>query len=124
MKKIILLLFISASIWFTGCKSNKPKDLIINKWKITNIEVPNMPIPDSVKATAMKGTMEFTKDGKINITGMGNDQSGTYTLSDDGKTLFVVTNGKTESNDIIELSSSKMVLSDKTNNSRLTVVPR
>lgn len=124
MKKIILLLFISASIWFTGCKSNKPKDLIINKWKITNIEVPNMPIPDSVKATAMKGTMEFTKDGKINITGMSNDQSGTYTLSDDGKTLFVVTNGKTESNDIIELSSSKMVLSDKTNNSRLTVVPR
>lgn len=124
MKKIILLLFISASISFTGCKSNKPKDLIINKWKITNIEVPNMPIPDSVKATAMKGTMEFTKDGKINITGMGNDQSGTYTLSDDGKTLFVVTQGKTESNDIIELSSSKMVLSDKTNNSRLTVVPR
>ena len=83
-----------------------------------------MPIPDSVKATAMKGTMEFTKDGKISITGMGNDQSGTYTLSDDGKTLFVVTNGKTESNDILELTSSKMILSDKTNNSKLTVVPR
>ena len=124
MKKIVLLLFISASIAFTGCKSNKPKDLIVNKWKITNIEVPNMPIPDSVKAIAMKGTMEFTKEGKIKITGMGNDQSGTYTLSDDGKTLFVVTQGKTESNDIIELSSSKMVLSDKTNNSKLTVVPR
>jgi heat shock protein HslJ len=124
MKKIILLLFISSSIGFAGCKSDKPKDLIVKKWKITNIEVPNMPIPDSVKATAMKGTMEFTKEGKINITGMGNDQSGTYTISDDGKTLFVVTNGKTESNDIIELSSSKMVLSDKANNSRLTVVPR
>ncbi len=124
MKKIILLLFILASIGYMGCKSNKPKDLIVNKWKITDIEVPNMPIPDSVKATAMKGTMEFTKDGKINITGMSNDQSGTYTLSDDGKTLFVVTKGKTESNDIIELTSSKMVLSDKANNSRLTVVPR
>ena len=124
MKKIILLLFISASIAFTSCKSNKPKDLIVNKWKITNIEVPNMPIPDSVKAAAMKGTMEFTKDGKINITGMGNDQAGTYTLSDDGKTLFVVTKGKTESNDIIELSSSKMVLSDKANQSILTVGPR
>ena len=124
MKKIIFLLFISASIGLISCKSNKPKDLIVNKWKITNIEVPNMPIPDSVKATAMKGTMEFTKDGKISITGMGNDQSGTYTLSDDGKTLFVVTNGKTESNDILELTSSKMILSDKTNNSKLTVVPR
>jgi hypothetical protein len=58
------------------------------------------------------------------ITGMGNDQTGTYTLSDDGKTLFVVTNGKTESNDILELTSKKMVLSDKANNSKLTVVPR
>ena len=124
MKKIIFLFFISASIGLISCKSDKPKDLIVNKWKITNIEVPNMPIPDSVKATAMKGTMEFTKDGKISITGMGNDQSGTYTMSDDGKTLFVVTNGKTESNDIVELTSSKMVLSDKTNNSKLTVVPR
>lgn len=124
MKKFIFLLIISFSIGLISCKSNKPKDLIVNKWKITNIEVPNMPIPDSVKAQAMKGTMEFTKDGKMILTGMGNDQSGTYTLSDDGKTLFVVTNGKSESNEILELTSSKMVLSDKTNNSKLTVVPR
>jgi hypothetical protein len=47
-----------------GCKSDKPKDLIVNKWKITDIDVPNMPLPDSVKASVMKGTMEFTKDGK------------------------------------------------------------
>lgn len=124
MKRIIFLLFISASVGMISCKSNKPKDLIVNKWKITNIEVTNMPVPDSVKASAMKGTMEFTKEGKLNITGMGKDQSGTYTLSDDGKTLFVITNGKTESNDIVELTTSKMVLSDKTNNSKLTVVPR
>ena len=124
MRKIIFLLAVSASIILVSCKSNKPKDLIVNKWKITNIEVPDMPIPDSVKANAMKGTMEFTKDGKISITGMGNDQAGTYTISEDGKTLFVVTNGKTESNDILELTSSKMVLSDKANNSKLTVVPR
>ena len=124
MKKIIFLLFISASIGFIGCKSDKPKDLIVNKWKITDIDVPNMPLPDSVKASVMKGTMEFTKDGKMIITGMGNDQTGTYTLSDDGKALFVVTNGKTESNDILELTSKKMVLSDKANNSKLTVVPR
>lgn len=124
MKKIIFLLFISASIGFISCKSNKPKDLIVNKWKITDIDVPNMPLPDSVKAIVMKGTMEFTKDGKMMLTGIGNDPSGTYTISDDGKTLFVVTNGKTESNEIIELTSSKMILLDKTTNSKLTVVPR
>jgi len=124
MKKNIFLLFIATSICFISCKSNKPKDLIVKKWRITNIEVPNMPLPDSIKTSVKKGTMEFTKDGKMLLTGMGNDQSGTYTISDDGKTLFVVTNGKTESNDIVEITSSKMVLSDKTNNSKLTVVPR
>jgi hypothetical protein len=123
MKKIwILLLIVAAGI--AGCKSNKPKDLIVKKWKITNIDIPDMPLPDSVKANAMKGTMEFTKDGKWLVTGMGNDQSGTYTLSEDGKMLFVVSNGKTESNEIVELSGSKMVLLDKSNNSKLTVVPR
>lgn len=124
MKKIIFLLIIATTIGVISCKSNKPKDLIVNKWRITNIDVPNMPLPDSTKAAVMKGTMEFTKDGKMLLTGMGTDQSGTYTLSDDGKTLFVVTNGKSESNDILELTSSKMVLQDKTNNSKLTVVPR
>ena len=83
-----------------------------------------MPLPESVKASVMKGTMEFTKDGKMHITGMGNDQSGTYTVSDDGKTLFVVTNGQTQSNDIKEITSTKLVLFDKTNNSTLTAVPR
>ena len=124
MKKTIFLLFMAASIGIISCKSNKPKDLIVNKWKITNIDVPNMPLPDSVKASVMKGTMEFTKDGKMLITGMGNDQSGTYTVSEDGKTLFVVTNGQTQSNDIKEVTSSKLVLFDKTNNSTLTAVPR
>ena len=124
MKKIIFLLIIAASVGLISCKSNKPKDLIVNKWKITDIDVPDMPLPDSIRATLMKGTMEFTKDGKMTMTGMGNDQAGTYSISDDGKTLFVITNGKTESNDIVELTSSKLVLNDKVNNSKLTAVPR
>lgn len=124
LKKIIFLSLIAASVIFISCKSSKPKDLIINKWKITAIDVPDMPLPDSIKAIALKGTMEFTKDGKMKLTGMGNDQSGTYTLSDDGKTLFVVVNGKTESNEIVELTKSKMILFDKANNSKLTAVPR
>lgn len=124
MKKIIFLLILSSSVGLISCKSNKPKDLIINKWKITDIDVPDMPLHDTIKATVRKGTMEFTKDGKMTITGMGNDQAGTYSISDDGKTLFVITNGKTESNEIVELTGSKLVLHDKVNNSKLTAVPR
>lgn len=124
MKKIIFLFLFAATIAFVSCKSNKPKDLIIKKWKIVNIDIPDMPLPDSVKANAMKGTMEFTKEGKWIVTGMGNDQSGTYTLSEDGKTLFVVANGKTETNEIVEITGSRMILLDKSNNSKLTVEPR
>ncbi len=83
-----------------------------------------MPMPDTAKATLMKGTLEFTQNGKMIITGMGKNQSGTYTLSDDGKKLFVMVNGKTETNEIKELTSSKMILTDNSNNTKLTVVPR
>lgn len=124
MKKIFLLLVLFASYVFNSCSTDKPKDLVVNKWKIVNIDMPDMPLPDSIKANAMKGTIELTKDGKWIVTGMGRDQTGTYTLSEDGKTIFIMTNGRTEANRIMELSKSKMVLFDSINNSKLTVVPR
>lgn len=124
MKKIFLLLVMFASYVFNGCNTDKSKDLVVNKWKIVNIDMPDMPLPDSIKANAMKGTIELTKDGKWIVTGMGRDQTGTYTLSEDGKTIFIMTNGRTETNRIIELSKSKMILFDSINNSKLTVVPR
>ena len=124
MKKIIFLFLVTSSFFFISCRTNKPKDLIVNKWRITDIDVPSMPVSDSIKKSLLRGTMEFTKDGKLILTGLGNDQTGSYTLSDDGKTLFVVTHGKTENNDIMELTKSRMVLLDKTNQSKLTVVPR
>ena len=123
MKAIITIMLVT-TLGLISCKSNNPKELIVNKWKIKEIEIPNMPLPDTTKATLMKGTLQFTQDGKMIRTGMGKNQSGTYTLSDDGKNLFVMVNGKTETNEIKELTTSKMILIDKTNNSKLTVVPR
>ena len=123
MKKLIYLLLFTAVV-YVGCNSGKPKDLIVNKWKISDINIPNTPMPDSIKQELMKGTMEFTKDGKMSLTGMGTDQSGTYSVSDDGKTLTTVSGGKTETSDINELTKSKMVITDKANGSKLTAVPR
>lgn len=123
MKKIIFLVLLSASI-FISCKSSKPKDLIVNKWRIIDVSVPGMTMPDSIKNQLMQGTMEFTKDGKLLLSGMGNDQSGTYTISDDGKTLTVVSNGRTETNKIDELTKSKLVITDNTNGSKLSATTR
>jgi len=123
MKAIITIMLVT-TFGLISCKSDNPKELIVKKWRVTDIDIPNMPMPDTTRATLMKGTLEFTQDGKMIITGMGKNQSGTYTLSDDGKNLFVIVNGKTETNEIKELTTSKMILIEKPNNSKLTVVPR
>jgi hypothetical protein len=125
MKKLLVLLFIASSV-FISCNNSKPKDLIVKKWRVTDISVPGQVLPDSVKNSIKQGTMEFTKDGKLALTGMGmgGDKSGTYTLSEDGKTLTVVTNGQTEVNDVTELSKSKLIIHDKTNSSTLTAEPK
>ncbi len=124
MKKLIVFLLLAGTV-LIGCK-DKPKDIIVNKWKITDMSMPGQAMPDSVKSMISQGTMEFTKDGKMTLTGMGTggDQSGTYTLSDDGKTLTVVTNGKSEMNEVTELSKSKLKIEDKANGSTLTAVPK
>jgi hypothetical protein len=124
MKKIFFLLFVAACCAFVSCKSNKAKDLIVNKWKITDINIPEMPVNDSIKTAAMKGTMEFTKDKKWQITGMGKDMIGTYSLTDDGKTLFILVDDKSETHEVVELTSTKLVLIDKSNKSKLTLAPR
>ena len=124
MKKIILLLSLSATI-LISCKSNNTKELIVNKWRITNITSPNMEVPDSIKKVLSKGTLEFTKDGKFLVTGMGmDDQTGTYTVSENGKKLVTVTNGRSETNEINELTKIKIILTDTRNSSRVTAVPK
>lgn len=124
MKKTVFLFLLLASV-FIGCK-DKPKDLITKKWKITDMSMPGQAMPDSIKNTISQGTMEFSKDGKLSLSGMGMgaDQSGTYTLSDDGKTLTVITNGKTEMSDVTELTKSKLKITDKNTGSMLTAEPK
>jgi hypothetical protein len=124
MKKIIISIFVIA-IAFIGCKSN-PKDLITKKWRITDITMPGQILPDSIKQKVTQGSMEFTKDGKLVLTGLnvGGDNTATYTLSEDGKTLTVVANGQTQTNDVRELSKSKLSLHDQTSGSTITAVPK
>ncbi|MEP7237809.1 MAG: hypothetical protein ABI685_08095, partial [Ferruginibacter sp.] len=60
-----------------------------------------------------KFVLELTKDGKVSMSGMGDTpKTGTYTVSDDGKTLFLTREGseKADPQDINELKADKLVL--------------
>lgn len=123
MKKLLIIL-IAATV-FIGCKS-KPKDLLIKKWQITDITLPGQILPDSVKQKVIRGTMEFTSNGRLLLTGinMGGDNAATYTLSDDGKILTVIANGQQQVNNISELSTTKLSLRDQNSGSTITAVPK
>jgi hypothetical protein len=59
-----------------------------------------------------KFVMELTKDGKVSMSGVGDIKTGTYTLSEDGKTLFLLREGDTKSDpqEINELKAGKLVI--------------
>ena len=111
--KLFASVLLVAIVAIAGCKSKSAKEMIVNKWKVTNIDGAPSDMTDSMKnvvyATA---TMEFTKDGKFISSGMGPSKNGTYSLSDDGKTLSTTDEGSTIADvlNVEELSNSKMIV--------------
>ena len=113
LTKLFALVLLVAIVAMVSCKSKSAKELIVNKWKVTNIDGAPSDMTDSMKnvvyATA---SMEFTRDGKFNSTGMGPAKNGTYSLSDDGKTLSTTDDGSTIADvlNVEELSDSKLIV--------------
>ena len=111
--KLFASVLLVAIVAMVSCKSKSAKELIVNKWKVTNIDGAPSDMTDSMKnvvyATA---TMEFTKDGKFISSGMGPSKNGSYSLSDDGKTLSTTDEGSTIADvlTVEEISDSKMVV--------------
>jgi hypothetical protein len=103
---------IASFVLLASCKSN-PKDLIANKWQVTDVKVEGTEVTESDLAVMKTVVMEFTKDGKLTVNGTGVNESGTYTVSEDGKT-FTSTNstGKTTTNEIQKLTSDDLVVRD------------
>jgi hypothetical protein len=104
-----------AALFFTSCKSKSAKDLIVNKWTLTDVSgegIKNLS-EDEKKEMLGKFVMDLTKDGKVSMTGMGETpKTGTYTLSEDGKTLFLTRDGDSNSDpqEINELKEGKLVI--------------
>lgn len=103
---------------FTGCKSKSAKELIVNKWKLTELSGDNakdMPAEEKKEMTD-KLVMELSKDGKVTMSGpWDTPKAGTYTLSDDGKTLFLTRDGdsKPDPQIINELKDGKLVITSE-----------
>lgn len=118
MKSIKWLAVVMASaVVMISCKSKSPQELIVNKWQVTGISGGKASeIPDSVKESMKKSVMEFTADGKFNLTGNSYPYAGTYSLSADGKkiTLTPTTGSGPETDIIDELTADKMSVTDST----------
>jgi hypothetical protein len=106
-----------AALFFAGCKAKSAKELIANKWTLTDIGgegAKDMTDADK-KEMVGKVVMELSKDGKCSISGMASStKTGTYTVSDDGKTLSLIHEGaeKTDPHEINEISASKLVITE------------
>ena len=88
-------------LFFTACKSNSPREAIINKWKVVNV---GGDTPESKKREILnKTTIEFTKEGTYILSGTDHDQVGTYRFSDDNRWLVFKTNDNYSDSSLIEL---------------------
>lgn len=93
-----------------SCKSG-PKDLITKKWKATDVTAPGITPERKADFLAEDLALEFMKDGKYKAFSKGKeDDNGTYTLSEDAKTL-TINSSKSGSVPIpvSELTKDKMV---------------
>ncbi|MES2777978.1 MAG: lipocalin family protein [Bacteroidota bacterium] len=126
LKHVFSGILLVSAMAFVSCKG-KPKDMIVNKWKATDMSGGMMgSVPDSVKKNMISTiSIEFTKDGKyMAATGTSTD-NGTYSLSDDGKSLTMTANGgKVEESTVEEITKSKLVIVDKASSTKIVMEPK
>ena len=124
LTKLFTAVVLVAGITMVSCKNKSPKELIVNKWKVTSISgTQATAMPDSVKTQIYSSAvMEFTKDGKFMTTGFGSSKGGTYSVSDDGKTLTSTDDGSSTPDilSILEISKDKMIIEDKKGEMKVT----
>ncbi len=106
-----------AALLFMGCKGGSPKDDIVKKWKLTEVSGGDAAKMSDAEKKEMvdKLSLEFTKDGKCTMAGEGDTpRTGTYTISDDGKTLMMKQDGHETADqmNVSELSSGKLVMTE------------
>src|SRR5436190_21935679 len=87
-KSLVPLTFFSILI-LVSCNDSGNKELLLKKWTLVSFNPnPELQIPDSLRKVMENSQfIEYAADGKYRQTSNGIDQSGTYTLSEEGKVI-------------------------------------
>ena len=106
---------------FSACGKKGPKDYIVNKWRITDVN-PSTPYSESLK----KATLEFKKDNTWALTGTpAADQAGMYTMSDDYRQLTTTdVRGEKSELTLHEVSKEQIIFTDKKTGIKFWAVPK
>lgn len=115
------LLFVGAA-FIVGCNggSKSAKELVVGKWNLSDVVTPmDQNMPDSLKARRKKelagASIEFKADNTYSTSGMGRPETGTYSVTADGKTLISTSSrtSRADSATIEEITSHKMLLNSR-----------
>ena len=130
LTKLFAAVLLITTMLIISCNGDNAKDVIVNKWKFTEISgTGTADIPDSIKSILYStAIMEFKKDGSFESSGGTREgsQKGRYTVSDDGKTIYSTDEGKAVADtiSILEISKDKLIVLNKKADVRLTMVPK
>lgn len=104
----VLGFFLMTTMLFTSCGKSK-SDMLVGDWKVTEFDL------SGTKLTGDQVGMSysFKEDGKFSRVEDGKEQTGSYSLGEDGKTLkFSIDDQGLEFEKTIEdLGEKKMILS-------------
>lgn len=137
MKKTLYFVMAACIVLLAAC-AGSPKDNMVGTWKIADITVDGELSEEETKMMdAMKemmvGKMEMTFDAEGNFTskqpnpfkeGEVKETKGTWTISEDGKTLKTKEEGsdKEEEIKLSELTGSKMVMVNEEGEKTMSMV--
>ena len=111
IKQIFTWLLAVIVLSLTACKSS-PKDALVRKWKATDASGSIITPEMKAQITGEGNTIEFMKDGNYVAWSNGKENDkGTYTLTEDGKTLITkkASGGASQTVLLKELTKDKMI---------------
>ena len=120
MRKFLLLALLPALLH--SCTDNQQaRKTLIGKWsydakvildsaRVLNPTENQMAMVEGAMSIYEDAVFSFVEDGTLLVVTNGIEQSGTWEMSSDGRQLTINLSGQDQPNDILELTSRKLVL--------------